>query len=124
MPERFIVFDTETPNARNNRMSAIGIAVVENGVISQEYATLVNPEAHFDDFNIRLTGITPEAAESAPTFPELWQTLQPLLDSGMPVAHNWPSVWMPTGFTGTAGPGMCAPSALPGLPCRGCQTIS
>lgn len=90
MPERFIVFDTETPNARNNRMSAIGIAVVENGVITQEYATLVNPEAHFDDFNIRLTGITPEAAESAPTFPELWQTLQPLLDSGMPVAHNAP----------------------------------
>ena len=58
MASRYIVFDTETPNSRNNRMSAIGISVVEDGVITREFATLVNPEAHFDPFNIQLTGIT------------------------------------------------------------------
>ena len=83
MTERFIVFDTETPNFRNNRMSAIGISVVENGVITQEFYSLVNPEAEFDAFNIRLTGITPESVETAPTFPQLWQEIQPLFDSGM-----------------------------------------
>ena len=90
MTDRFIVFDTETPNFRNNRMSAIGISVVENGVITQEYYSLVNPEAEFDAFNIRLTGITPESVETAPTFPQLWQEIQPLFDSGMLVAHNAP----------------------------------
>lgn len=90
MISRYIVFDTETPNCRNDRMSAIGVSVVEGGVITREFATLVNPEAHFDDFNICLTGITPEAVASAPTFPEAWRELQPLLDSGMPVAHNAP----------------------------------
>ena len=30
MGSRYIVFDTETPNSRNNRISAIGISVVEN----------------------------------------------------------------------------------------------
>ena len=90
MAFRYIVFDTETPNSRNNRMSAIGISVVEDGVITREFATLVNPEAHFDPFNIQLTGITPEAVAAAPTFPALWQELEPLFDSGMLVAHNAP----------------------------------
>ena len=31
---RFIVFDVETPNRYNNRMSAIGICVVESGRIT------------------------------------------------------------------------------------------
>ena len=29
--ERFVAFDVETPNAANDRMSAIGIAVIEEG---------------------------------------------------------------------------------------------
>ena len=33
---RYIVFDVETPNAANNRMSAIGLTVVENGLRSEE----------------------------------------------------------------------------------------
>ena len=34
---RFIVFDVETPNRYNNRMSAIGIAVIEDGVIVKAF---------------------------------------------------------------------------------------
>ena len=52
---KFVVFDVETPNSRNHRMSAIGVSVVENGQIVKEWGTLVNPECHFDDFNIALT---------------------------------------------------------------------
>ena len=33
---RFIVFDVETPNRKNNRMSAIGITVVEEGKSIEE----------------------------------------------------------------------------------------
>ena len=29
--ERYIAFDVETPNCRNDRISAIGVTVVENG---------------------------------------------------------------------------------------------
>ena len=90
MAERYIAFDVETPNRANDRMSAIGVAVVENGLVVEEFSTLVNPEAGFDWFNIQLTGITPEAAEQAPAFPELWQTLRPIFSSGLLVAHNAP----------------------------------
>ena len=86
--ERYIAFDVETPNARNHRMSAIGVNVVEDGRVTESFGTLVNPETHFDPFNIALTGITPELVRTAPTFPELWEEIGPVLLSGILVAHN------------------------------------
>jgi hypothetical protein len=75
MTERYIAFDVETPNCANDRMSAIGITVIEDGVIVDDFYSLVNPEARFDYFNVQLTGITPEMAKKAPTFSELWAEL-------------------------------------------------
>ena len=85
---RFIVFDVETPNRKNNRISAIGITVVEEGKISKEFYSLVNPETNFDYFNVKLTGISKASVKDAPTFPELWQQIEPLFSDGMLVAHN------------------------------------
>jgi len=42
MTDRVVAFDVETPNNANDRMSAIGITVVENGVITREMNTLIN----------------------------------------------------------------------------------
>ena len=52
---RYIAFDVETPNRYNNRMSAIGIAVVEDGRIQDTFFSLVDPEQPFDWFNTQLT---------------------------------------------------------------------
>ena len=90
MGERYIAFDVETPNSENNRMSAIGVAVVEDGVIVDEFSTLVNPETWFAPFHIALTGITPEMAEKAPSFGQLWPQLEPVFSSGILAAHNAP----------------------------------
>ena len=87
---RYIAFDVETPNGKNDRISAIGVTVLENGSITERFSSLVNPETWFDIFNTALTGISPADTADAPTFPELWQLLRPLLDSGLPVAHNAP----------------------------------
>ncbi len=48
---RCIAFDVETPNYANNRMSAIGGSVVEDGATVDEFYSLVNPETRFDRFN-------------------------------------------------------------------------
>jgi len=85
---KFVAFDVETPNCLNNRMSAIGISVIEDGAITGEYQSLVNPEARFDAFNVRLTGIDAALVADAPTFSELWPKLEPVLSSGILVAHN------------------------------------
>ncbi len=39
----YIVFDVETPNAANDRISAIGVTVVSGGRITESFATLVDP---------------------------------------------------------------------------------
>ena len=88
--ERYIAFDVETPNGANDRMSAIGVTVVENGVVVGTWDTLVTPETWFDRFNIRLTGITPERAAGGPAFPALWRELAPVFESGVLAAHNAP----------------------------------
>ena len=86
--QRYVCFDVETPNLHNDRMSAIGICVVEDGRTVDRFYSVVNPDAEFDAFNIRLTGITPQMAEESPNFSQLWKTLSPLLRSGLLVAHN------------------------------------
>lgn len=88
MLKRYVVFDVETPNRYNNRMSAIGISVIEDGQIVQEYYSLVDPEQPFDYFNSVLTGINEETVFDAPAFPEVWGQIEPIMSSGILVAHN------------------------------------
>ena len=88
MKDRYIVFDVETPNYANRRMSAIGVTVIEDGAIVGTYETLVNPETHFERFHTQLTGITPEMVAGKPAFPALWEKLVPVFNSGVLIAHN------------------------------------
>ena len=85
---RYVAFDVETPNRYNNRMSAIGISIIEDGKITSSYFSYVNPETSFDPFNTDLTGIGPATVKNAPTFPELWKSIEPIMSSGILVAHN------------------------------------
>ena len=59
-------------------------------MVVDQFSTLVDPEVSFDYFNMKLTGITPELVEGKPTFPELWEQIGPMMDSGLLVAHNAP----------------------------------
>ena len=81
---KYIAFDVETPNSFNNRMSAIGITVLEEGKITQEFYSLVDPEQELAPFNIALTGITPEM---------LGQSSNPVVEEGeelyMMVGELW-----------------------------------
>lgn len=88
--ETYVVFDVETPNSANDRMSAIGVTVVEDGVVTQEFYSLIDPQTHFDGFNISLTGITPEMTRGKPSFGGLWPQLKALFERGTLVAHNAP----------------------------------
>ena len=44
---KYIVFDVETPNRYNNRMSAIGTSIVENGKIVKKLLLLCGSGAVF-----------------------------------------------------------------------------
>jgi DNA polymerase-3 subunit epsilon len=85
---RYVVFDVETPNRYNNRISAIGISVIEDGEIVDSFFSYVDPETFFDSFNTELTGIDENVVTGAPTFPELWEKIEPIMSSGILAAHN------------------------------------
>ena len=85
---RFVVLDVETPNHFNDRISAIGITIIDNNKIVDKFYSLVNPETYFDHFNIKLTGIDETKVIKAPNFLSLWKDIEPLLNSGILVAHN------------------------------------
>ena len=85
---RYVVYDVETPNALNDRMSAIGISVIEDGKIVKEFFSYVDPETHFDPLNVELTGIDEDVVRGKPTFPELWKEIEPIMSDGILVAHN------------------------------------
>ena len=84
----YIVLDLETPNKYANSMSSIGIVVVNDGEVTDEIYSLINPEAHFDDFNIKLTGIHPEDVLNSPTFPEFYDEYEDLLLHNIIVGQN------------------------------------
>lgn len=86
--ERYTVFDLEMPNRNGDRISAIGICIIENGIITEHYYSLVNPEAHFDKYTIKITGITPELVKDEPTFPEIWEEVRELFEDTVLVAHS------------------------------------
>lgn len=85
---RFVVFDVETPNRLNNRMSAIGITAIEDGTITDEFYSYIDPEQSFDYFNTRLTGISEETVWNAPAFPDIWPRIAAMIENGLLVAHN------------------------------------
>ena len=49
---RFVVFDVEAPNRENRRMSAIGLTIIEDGKVTDEFYSLVDPETYFDTLNV------------------------------------------------------------------------
>ena len=69
-------------------LSEKNILFIGGGKIVDEFYSLVDPETHFDYFNTNLTGIDSKAVQGAPTFPELWKTIEPYMSDGILTAHN------------------------------------
>ena len=59
MLERYTAVDVETPNRNNDSICSIGIVHMEYGAPVYRREFLVNPREHFDDYNIKIHGITP-----------------------------------------------------------------
>jgi DNA polymerase III subunit epsilon len=86
--KNFIAFDFETANRNRHSICAVGMVIVRNGQIVDNIYQLINPEEHFDRFNIAIHHITPEDVEDAPTFDVFYQSIRDKLDHQTMIAHN------------------------------------
>ena len=84
----FNAIDVETANADPSSICQIGIVHVRGGQIKGKLSLLVNPEAVFNSFNVRLHGIDQEKIEDSETFPQVEPRLRRILEGTVLVSHT------------------------------------
>ena len=93
MKQRYVVVDLETTgNApkRNDKIIQVGAVLIENGEITERFASFVNPNCPIPPFIEQLTGITNEIVSNAPTFEQIAPMVKEMLEGATFVAHNVP----------------------------------
>ena len=87
--DTFTAIDFELATAKYSSVCSVGIVQVENGVIINEFYSLVRPpENKYMWQTSRVHGIKPKHTSNAPTFLELYPTIKDLLKDRHMVAHD------------------------------------
>lgn len=73
---------------RNSRVLEVAAIRVENGEITQEFSTLLNPETYIPSSITALTGISEGDIVGAPTFEDIADELLEIMEGAVFVAHN------------------------------------
>jgi DNA polymerase III subunit epsilon len=86
----YVLLDLETTggNALNSRITEIAAVRVEQGVEVARWSSLVNPDCTIPFFIQKLTGISDQLVQDAPSFKQVSDELLTLLDGAVLVAHN------------------------------------
>ncbi|MFD1849908.1 3'-5' exonuclease [Oceanobacillus bengalensis] len=84
----FVSIDFETANEKRYSPCAIGVVIANEKEIIDEFYSLINPMMAFNPYNAYIHGIEEQDIIGAPTFTELWPTLNKFLLNNLVVAHN------------------------------------
>lgn len=85
----FAAIDFETANEQLSSICSIGLVIVRNGVITDRFYSLIQPEPNYYRYgNSLIHGLTQEDTENEQVFSKVWVNVEPLI-IGLPfVAHN------------------------------------
>jgi len=91
----FVVVDVETTglNPVNDRITEIAMLKVKNGVLLDEFSTLINPLVPIPNRITEITGIDNIMVADAPTAREIVPMVIEFLEDSIFVAHNAPFDW-------------------------------
>lgn len=86
----FVVFDLETTGTKTppSRITEIGAYRIRNGVVTDEFQSLINPEMPIPEFITQLTGISDEMVAAAPRFCDVAHEVLEFVGDSVLVAHN------------------------------------
>ncbi len=90
LPNRLAFLDLETTgmSAERDRITEIGVLLVEDGELVQEWSSLIQPGVRVPPAIRALTGISDAMLQDAPRFADIAETLAALLHGCTVVAHN------------------------------------
>lgn len=85
----FAAIDFETANYNRSSVCSVGVVIVRDGEIVDSFYSLIQPVPNYYEYCCtRVHGLTKYDTADAPSFPEVWQKIEPLIE-GLPlVAHN------------------------------------
>lgn len=87
--KRFVGLDFEFLDADYASVCAVGLVVVENGQIVDTFDTLVKPKSLSQGYyQYRAHRITVNQLKNAPTWTEIWPTIEKLIGDGPIVYYN------------------------------------
>ncbi|MEP6691144.1 MAG: 3'-5' exonuclease [Gemmatimonadaceae bacterium] len=92
----YVVVDVETTGSRawnGDRVTEIAAVVVRDGVVTDSFETLVNPERSIPPIITALTHISWEMVRNAPPFRDICERLLDVLHGHVFVAHNAEFDW-------------------------------
>jgi ATP-dependent DNA helicase DinG len=91
MLNKFIVIDLETTGnnpKKGDRIIQFAAVVIEDGVITDRFSSLINPNRSIPAFIEELTGLNDEMVQDAPIFSEIASKVDTMLEGAYFVAHN------------------------------------
>ena len=87
--QNFAAIDFETANAERTSVCAVGVVVVRDGVVTDKFYSLIQPEPNYYSYWCQqVHGLSYRDTDDAPVFPIVWAQIEPLIE-GLPlIAHN------------------------------------
>lgn len=87
----FAAIDFETANRERSSICSVGIVIVKDGKITEKLYRLIRPYPNYYSYrNTQVHGLTFQDTVYAPTFPEVWKEINPMITGLALVAHNSP----------------------------------
>lgn len=84
----FLSIDVETANPDMSSICQIGIASFKDGVLVEEWVSLINPDDYFDPINISVHGIHEPDVATAPKFSDVFEKISSLISGNICVSHT------------------------------------
>ncbi len=84
----FVAIDVETANADRSSICQIGVALYEDGMLSDEWESYIDPQDLFDPINISIHGIDESMVRGSPKLDEVAEDIYRSLDDKVTVCHT------------------------------------
>jgi DNA polymerase-3 subunit epsilon len=84
----FVAIDFETANSDMASVCQVGIAEFQEGCITKEWKSYINPEDYFDPINVSIHGIDEKIVRDAPALPDISDQLYEYLNGRICVCHT------------------------------------
>lgn len=84
----FVAIDVETANADMASICQIGLAKYKNGILQEEWKSLINPHDFFNEINVGIHGISEESVANSPLLPEVYEQLSEFMSDAVCVCHT------------------------------------